>query len=85
MRLIVETEPGVLELNFMWLPTWIGMSHPIKKEIEEKIGEKFVGRDLNDGTLDEMDDAIIDLLQDKFPAVHFKDYLRALKDVRQEG
>lgn len=83
MRLVIETEPGKLELNYMWLPTWVGMSHPLKKEIEDKIGKDFVGKDLTDETLDEMDEAIIELLQGKFPTIKFSDYLRALKDVEQ--
>ena len=84
MRLTVQTEPGVIELNFMWLPTWIGMNNLIKKEIEEKVGVLFLSRVINDTTLDELDEAIIEMLQAKFPSIHFEDYLRALKHVRQD-
>jgi len=83
MRLVIETEPGKLELNYMWLPTWVGMSHPLKKEIEDKIGEDFVGKELSEDTLDLMDEAIIKLLQSKFPMISFSNYLRALKGVEQ--
>ena len=68
----------------MWLPTWIGMNHTIKKEIEEKIGKGFKGHELTTETLDAMDEAIIGLLQEKFPSILFEEYLRALKHVRQE-
>ncbi len=89
MRFVIETEPGKLEFNYMWVPTWIGMSKPIKQEIEDAIGEKFVGRTIEteeqkEAVFDEMDEAIIELLQSKFPAVNFTEYLRALKHVEQQ-
>jgi len=85
MRLTVEVAPGVIELNWMWLPTWIGLNHSIKKEIEEKVGQAFIQRELTEDTLEELDEVIISFLQDKFPNVRFEKYLRALKDVHQEG
>ncbi len=84
MRLTVQAPgDGVLELNFMWLPTWVGVNHAIKKEIEEKIGATFKGREIDETTLDELDEAIIDLLQKKFPEIQFTEYLRAIRHVHQ--
>lgn len=85
MRLTVEESPGVISLNFMWLPTWIGINHGIKKQIEQKIGPLFKGRDLDDATLDELDEAIIEELQKTFPEIQFSDYLRAICHVQQGG
>lgn len=84
MHLTVEEEPGTLGLNFMWLPTWIGMNHALKKKIEEKISEDFVGKDLNEETLAAMDEAIIQLLASEFPEIEFADYVRGIQHVHQK-
>jgi len=85
MRLTVEVSPGVIELNWMWLPTWIGINHGLKKQLEQKVGTLFKGRELSDATLDELDDAIIEELQKSFPEILFSDYLRAIRHVQQQG
>ena len=83
MRTIVITSPGVLELNYMWLPTWIGSNAVLKRKIEEELGEKVVGRPLTEAELDEINDEVIDLLEHLNPTVEgLHEYLDGLKFVK---
>jgi hypothetical protein len=82
MRFVLLEDNGVLTLNFMWLPTWIGMNASLKKEIEKALSEKFVGRPSTD--LDAMHEEVIDFLVTKFPHAGLRDYLDGIKFV-QEG
>lgn len=86
MKLIVATEPGVVELNFMWLPTWLGMNNIMKAEIEEKIGPMLVGKDLTEEVLDEAHEAVIIFLEERFRNIKgLREYLDGLKFVWMEG
>ena len=82
MRTIIKTGPGEVQLNWMWLPTFIGSSTVIKTEIEKLIGPRLVGQPLDDATLDMANEEIIDFLQKKFSyIVGLREYLDALKFV----
>ena len=39
MLLVVQTSPGVIELTYMWLPTWLGMNADLKKKVEAHNGK----------------------------------------------
>lgn len=82
MRVVVRVpdEPGVLELNFMWLPTWIGMNVRLQAQLKEKLGKAFVGKEINDEALDEMSKIVVDTLVELFPAIKgLRQYLEAIK------
>lgn len=82
MRLIVQTGPGIVELNYMWLPTWIGMNTAVKQEIEEAISPLLVGKDMSDENLELAHEAVIDFLDKKYGGLAgLRDYLDALKFV----
>ena len=84
MRVVVATDPGVVELNYTWLPTWIGMNHAIKKQIEEQLSPLFVGRTLDDSTLDEMHQKVVAFLVEKHPSlVGLEGLLNALSEVKE--
>jgi hypothetical protein len=86
MRLVDRTGPGVLGLNYMWLPTFVGMNTQLIKEIEDAISEGIIGKPLDEGTLDAAHLAVIDFLEKKFP--HLKglfDYLDGVKFVSSNG
>jgi hypothetical protein len=83
MRLIERSGHGQLDLQFLWLPTWIGINSALKEEIERHMNPLFVGKDLTEDTLNEAHDALVDFLQKKFPNLPgLSDYLDALKFVR---
>jgi len=81
MRAIVITGPGQAELNWSWLPTWIGINGALKKEIEKDLSNQIVGKPLDDRSLDEASELVIDFLCKKFPLEGLRDYLDGLKFV----
>jgi hypothetical protein len=83
VRTVVRTDAGVLELNWMWLPSWIGMSQTIKANIEKDLKNKIVGMDLSEESLDRIDAMVIEALNGYFPQIDgLKDYLDGLKFIR---
>ena len=82
MRTIVLTDPGVLELNYMWLPTWVGMNSRLKQKIEKEIAPLVEGRALTDADLDDVNTAVIALLVRECPLPGVADYLDGLKFIQ---
>lgn len=83
MRFVVHTGPGQVELNYLWLPTWIGMNKLIKEEMEAALAEKVEGRPLTEETLDEVHAEVVDWLSKRFGSMPgLFDYLDAIKHVR---
>lgn len=80
MLLVVETQPGVVELAYTWLPTWLGMNAALKLEIEKEFSARFVGRSVS---LEEMHEAVIDHICGLFPEIDgLRAYLKAVEQVR---
>jgi hypothetical protein len=84
MRLVHVADGRTVELNYMWLPTWIGQNHNLKKEMEEYLRPKIVGRELTEQTLDEVHFMVIDFITQKFPVPGLFDYLDGLKFVQEK-
>jgi hypothetical protein len=82
MRTVTVQEDGVLELNWMWLPTWVGMNTSLKTEMEASLRSKIEGKELTDKVLDEVNDLVIEFLCAKCPLAGLRDYLDGLKFVR---
>jgi hypothetical protein len=83
MLLVEEIEPGVHELLYMWLPTWIGMNADLKKRVERHISKLFVG---SEATLVDMHNAVIEYLCGEFPAVlGLREYLKSVEQITIEG
>ena len=77
---VVQTDPGVLELNYSWLPTWIGMNAALKKEIETALTDVMVGKTLDDHGMVDAHRAVIQFLCDRFPGIQgLRDHLDSLK------
>lgn len=82
MRLVDRTGPGTISLNYMWLPTWIGMNTQLIKEVEEAVAGEIVGRELNDETLDLASAQVMHFLAGRFPNLQgLEDYLDGMKFV----
>lgn len=85
MRAVVATHPGILELNFMWLPTWIGSNAHLKQKIEKALSTKFVGRVITEQELDKINEELIDYLQELHPTIlGLWEYIDGLKYVKFE-
>lgn len=83
MRFIVATAPGTIELNYMWLPSFIGMDSNFKRYIEEKLSPELVGKELSDETLDWANERVMDLICERYKFEGFRDYLDSIKFVGQ--
>jgi hypothetical protein len=86
VRLVDRTGPGTLGLNFMWLPTFVGMNTQLIKEIEDAISSDIVGKPLDERTLETAHYAVIEYLGKKFPhIVGLVDYLDGVKFAVSDG
>lgn len=86
MRFVERTAPGQLSLNYMWLPTWVGMNSALVAEIEAKISPAIVGRTIDEETLQLAHEAVLDALAEKFPEqAGLFDYLDGIKYVGSHG
>ncbi len=86
MRAVVQIATGVIELNYMWLPTWIGMNSLTKKEVEKKLKDLIEGMAITPDNLDTMHEMVVDELVVLSPGVDgLREYLDGLKYVRIDG
>lgn len=83
MRAVILTDPGTLELNWMWLPTWIGMNTRLKQEIEREIAPLVEGREITDQDLDQINNEVIRLILKHCPLEGVGDYLDGLKFIQE--
>ncbi len=82
MRAIVLAGDGAVELNYMWLPTFIGMNAVLKREMENELQSTLLGIPLTEQGLDEIHQKVVEYLVKKFPDARGLDmYLDALKYV----
>jgi hypothetical protein len=82
MRAVVHVGQGEVEVNFMYLPTFIGMNAVLKRDMEEALQKKLQGLPLDDKGLDRAHEIVVEYLLTKFPEVKGLDhYLDALKYV----
>lgn len=82
MKLIVATDPGVVELNYMWLPTWIGMNPTLKKELETELEPMLVGQPLTEELIERAHQHAVAFLVGRHPEFEgLRDYLDAIKFV----
>lgn len=83
MRAVSSPEPGVVEVNWMWLPTFIGLNKELMARAEAEIGPKLLGRDLTDEVLDEAHELVVDFLVESCPGIEgLREFLDGLKYVQ---
>jgi hypothetical protein len=86
VRFVDRTGPGRLELNYMWMPTWVGMNEALIREIEELLSATIMGQPITDETLDLAHQAVLEILVNKFPALTgLFEYLDGIKYVDING
>lgn len=80
MRAVVATDIGVVELNWMWLPTIIGMNAVLKRDLEAEVSTQLVGMTMSEEGLDKAHDIIVAFLVKRFPDIQgLADYLDSMK------
>ena len=76
----LEEGTGVVTLNYMWLPTWLGMNFTFKRDLERDFAERIKGS--TSDQLDRLEQELLDYIEAKFPGiVGLRDYLDGLKFV----
>lgn len=85
MRFVTEHD-GTIDVNWMWLPTWIGQNPVLMKELEDSCKSMLVGQfgtaTIDDAMLDALQGHVIDFFQSKFSSIHgLGSYLGAIENV----
>ena len=81
MRL-VAVNGRIVELNYMWLPTWIGQNAQFKQQLEADLRSQIEGLELTVDNLDKIDTMVLNYIIMKFPHINgLFDYLDGLKFV----
>lgn len=83
MRLVSMHEDGVLELNWMWLPVFIGQNHGLMRAMELEWKRVFGGTPLlsTDAVLDQIHDWTIKWLCEHMPIDGLEKYLRGIENI----
>jgi hypothetical protein len=82
MLAVVRTAPGVVEVNYMWLPAWIGMNSALLREVEAHVRDRAVGQALTDETLQWLHHEVVSFLCARFPVISgLESYLNGLMSV----
>lgn len=81
MRTITVTGPGEVELNYMWLPTFIGIDAAAKKALEDHMRPLLEGKPLTAETLDDAHHAVLDFLDERYGIPGLRDYVDSMKFV----
>lgn len=69
MRVVYLEDPGVVCLNYMWLPTFLGMNSLLKQEMEKDLQELLVGTPLDERGLDRAHALVVGYMEKKFPEI----------------
>lgn len=85
MRLVHIAKDGAVELNWMWLPTFIGQNYMVLRELQKVWMEKFRNAPKTEATLDIIHDFTIGWLFEKFPMPGLDKYLKAIENVRESA
>lgn len=83
MRVVHVASDGQLELNWMWLPTFIGQNFVLLEELRQAVLEKFRGLALDDGVVWQIHYFALDWLVQKLNIPGLERYLGALAEVQQ--
>lgn len=83
MRLVQLTAPGRVEVNFMWMPTWLGMNKEVKDVIEKELAPLLIGKEATEELLDAVNDQLLALLERRYSTIRgLRDYLDGIKFIQ---
>jgi len=74
-------DAGQWAIAWTWLPYFISTNPDIIKFVWERMTEKFKGREVGNGLLEEMHTEVIQLILEKLPMVGLDQYLHAIGKV----
>lgn len=83
---MAKDNSGALELNWMWLPTFIGQNYAVMRELEKVWRERFTGvsftPETEETTLRRIHDFTIQWLTERFKINGLKEYLSAIENIK---
>ena len=85
MRAVTSPEPGVLEVNYMWLPTWVGMNSQLLQDMGEVVRKAVIGHPL--GVAETLGhEALVGFLVKRYPRISgLREYLDGMSAVTIDG
>ena len=85
MKTVVCTDPGVLEVNYMWLPAWMGMNANLISEMNQRVAEaNLVGLPAAEAEA-KGHTVVLEFLNERFPELRGVDsFLQLLAEVTED-
>lgn len=86
MRFIQQNrdKPKILEVAWMWLPTFIGQNTALLGELDHVLGARFpTPFEVDDAKLDEIHRFVIDWVCDKLKIPGLWHYLKAVENIKE--
>ena len=84
MRVVFSPEPGVFEVRWMFLPTFIGQNLPMMKKLQDELSKKYVGQPVSDKLLDDINAYVVAWITKTFPLRGIDQYIEGLRFVVEE-
>jgi hypothetical protein len=81
---VVNVDGSRLELNFMWLPTFISQNMHVMRELEQEWRRTFSSYPATEENLDVIHDWTIGWLANRFNIPGLITYLSAIKEVKED-
>jgi hypothetical protein len=81
MRFVVAHE-AVVEVRWMWLPTFIGQNLELMRKLERELTTQFIGMKATEETLDMIHEWVVDRICKEYPLIGIRDYLHAIEKVQ---
>jgi len=78
-------DPSALDLNWMWLPAFIGQDHRMLQQLREELMEVFGGRPIQNETMAKIHHFVLDWFDRKYHIKGLRKYLEAVIHVEQEA
>lgn len=86
MRFIQQNrdKPKILEVAWMWLPTFIGQNTALLGELDHVLGARFpTPLEVDEAKLDEIHRFVIDWICDKLKIPGLWHYLKAVENIKE--
>lgn len=69
MDLVTETEEGLWQISYTWLPTWMGFNKALMVELQRHLASKFGGAPTDRHLQDKVNKEAASWLQSRFPHI----------------
>lgn len=79
--LVVETDPGTLEVRYTWLPTFIGLDIQLMADLSTSILDPLKGQEITDALLEKAHEDVVDAICKRYPIENLRTLLQATKAV----